>query len=330
MENKAFLENLGWQGKLSILPFDHRSYFEQLLGFTEPLTDNQSTELTHYKNIVYHGYERSLSLGISKTESAILVDDVFGLDILMDAKAKGYVVLQSTEKSGDDHFEFQHGDSENADSADDKGDKDDWKSWIEKVRPTFVKALVRYNPDDHQDLNRLSLTGLKELSDYAHANGYKFLIEPLVPASAEQLSSIGPIESPKTKHRYDTELRPDLTARMITEMQDAGIEPDIWKIEGMFEAAHYEKVVAAARRTASTGPDRSHVGVISLGRNETDEVVETWLRVGSQVPGVIGFAVGRTVFLQALLKFRSGEYTEDQAVQEIAERFVHFSHVFNG
>lgn len=304
LENKPFLENLGFSGTLGILPFDHRSYFEQLLGFTEPLSEDQANQLSDYKKIVYSGYEKSLELGVPRESSAILVDDVFGLEILLDAKSKGYNVLQSTEVSGDDHFEFQHG--------------ADWKSWIEKVKPTFAKALVRYNVDDHKDRNGESLRELKELSEYAHANGYRFLIEPLVPASDAQMAAMK-----GDKHRYDTELRPGLTARMITEMQEYGIEPDVWKIEGMFDTDDYGTVVSAARAGG-----RDHVGVISLGRNETDEVVETWLRVGAQVPGVIGFAVGRTVFLNALLKFRSGECTRDQAVAEIAERFVHFYKVF--
>ena len=304
--NTNEIPSLGYGRKLCILPFDHRSYFEQLLGFTEPLTTEQSAQLTDYKKLVYAGYEKSLELGIPKEDSAILVDDMFGLGILIDAKAKGYNTLQSTEISGDNHFEFQHG--------------ADWKSWIEKVKPTFVKALVRYNPEDHKDLNAESLDGLRELSKYAHANGYKFLIEPLVPASDEQLKKMK-----DDKHRYDTELRPQLTAQMITEMQDAGVEPDIWKIEGMFDTDDYALVVAAARRGG-----RNHVGVISLGRNETDEIVEIWLKVGAMVPGVIGFAVGRTVFLNGLMKFQSKEFTREQAAQDIAERFVHFYNVFNG
>lgn len=305
LKNKAIMDNLGYPGKLCILPFDHRSYFEQLLGFTEPLTPEQHASLSEYKKIVYAGYEASLALGIPKESSAILVDDAFGLEVLLDAKQKGYITLQSTEVSGSDHFSFEH--------------PDDWQSWIEKVKPTFVKALVRYNIGGDQSLNRKTLAGLKQLSDYAHANNYKFLIEPLVPATDYQLAYIG-----NDKGRYDRELRPGLTARMIMEMQNAGVEPDVWKIEGMFESEHYKIAVTAARAGG-----RKNVGVISLGRNETDEVVETWLRAGAATEGVIGFAVGRTIFLNALMKFRSGEYTREQAVSEIAQRFFHFYNVFN-
>jgi myo-inositol catabolism protein IolC len=304
LQNKALLDNLGYTGKLCILPFDHRSYFEQLLGFTEPLTDIQAQQLSEYKKIVYAGYEQALTLGVPKESSAILVDDTFGLDILLDAKQKGYTTLQSTEVSGSDHFSFEH--------------KEDWQAWIEKVKPTFVKALVRYNIGGNQLLNQQTNAGLKELSDYAHAHGYKFLIEPLVPATEFQLVFVG-----NDKGRYDRELRPSLTVRMIMEMQSVGIEPDVWKIEGMFTAEDYKKVVVQAQ-----SGNRKNVGIVSLGRNETDDVVETWLKVGATVPGVIGFAVGRTIFLNALMKFQSGEYSKEKVVQEIAERFLHFYKVF--
>ncbi|MDB4984081.1 MAG: 5-keto-2-deoxygluconokinase [Patescibacteria group bacterium] len=304
MENNDILAELGYCGRLCILPFDHRSFFEELLKFKEPLTEEQKNQLTDYKKIIYGGYEKALILGVPAGESAILVDDEFGLDILTDAKKKGYFTLQSTEVSGDTHFEFAHG--------------NDWQEWIEKVQPTFVKALVRYNADGDDKLNAKSLAGLKKLSNYAHEEGYKFLIEPLVPATDEQLSSVD-----NDKKRYDAELRPMLTVKMIFEMQEAGVEPDIWKIEGFAKETAYEEVVAAARAGG-----RDHVGVISLGRNETDEIVEGWLRAGSHVKGVIGFAVGRTIFLDSLLKFQSGEFTRELAMETIAERFKHFYDVF--
>jgi 5-dehydro-2-deoxygluconokinase len=272
---------------LAILPFDHRSYFEQLLGFTEPLTNEQSAQLTHYKTIVYAGFKKSLELGVPKNESAILVDDVFGLDILLDAKKNGFTVLQSVEKSGLDHFEFEHA---------------DWQSWIEKVQPEFIKVLIRYNVDGDAALNTKTRAGLKLVSDYAHAHSYKFLIEILVPSQEI----------------------PDLLVRAMQEILNDGIEPHVWKIEGMKTVSDYEQVVSVAQ---SNG--RDNVSIVVLGKNQTDDVVETWLKTGAQVPGVIGFAVGRTVFLNALMKFQSNEYTHDQAVDEIAHRFYHFYQVFN-
>lgn len=298
-------QNLGYTKKLCILPFDHRSYFEQLLGFAEPLTAEQKSQLSDYKKIVFEGFEQSLSQGVSRDDAAVLIDDVFGLDLLLEAKQKGYTILQSTEISGIDHFEFEHG--------------ADWKTWIEKVKPTFTKVLLRYNVEGDTALNQKSLLNLKELSDYSHQQGYKFLIELLVPPTASQTNSVG-----QDKQKYDHELRPALTVRAMKEMQDAGIEPDVWKIEGMYTTEAYQNVVLAATRDG-----RDNVGTVSLGRNETDDVVELWLTTGAQVPGIIGFAVGRTVFLNALLSYRKGDMTREEAVEEIAERYAHFYQVFN-
>ncbi len=305
MENNIQHASLGYTKKLCILPFDHRSFFVQLLGFTEPLTDEQKETLVNYKKIIYKGYEKSLTMGTTVESTAILVDDAFGMEILLDAKQKGYNTLQSTEVSGMDHFEFDHGEN--------------WKEWIDKVKPTFVKVLVRYNVAGDRSLNEKSIANLKIVSEFAHSNGYKFLIEPLVPATQEQLTTLQ-----NNKARYDHELRPELTVKMITEMQDAGVEPDVWKIEGMYTEYDYAKCVMAAQREG-----RTNVGIVSLGRNETDEVVETWLKVGAKVPGVIGFAVGRTIFLDSLMKYRKQEMTESQAIDKIAERFLHFYKVFN-
>ncbi|MCR4279601.1 MAG: DUF2090 domain-containing protein [Candidatus Zambryskibacteria bacterium] len=299
------MENLGYSKKLCILPFDHRSYFEHLFGYTEPLTQDQKDELTKYKEIIYAGYELSLSDGVSKEDSAVLVDDVFGLEVLLNAKSKGYTTLQSTEISGIDYFEFEHG--------------KEWQSWIDKVKPTFTKVLLRYNVSGDRELNNKSLVNLKLLSDYSHAKGYKFLIELLVPPTDSQMLIVN-----KDKIRFDHELRPELTVQSIEEIQDAGIEPDVWKIEGMYVKEDYEKVVHI-----STRDGRSNVGIVSLGRNETDEVVERWLKIGASVKRVIGFAVGRTVFLDALLKHKSGEYSREQASEEVSRRFLHFYNIFN-
>jgi 5-dehydro-2-deoxygluconokinase len=152
-----------------------------------------------------------------------------------------------------------------------------------------------------RSLTRKTRAGLKLVSDYAHAHNYKFLIEILVPSQET----------------------PDLLVRAMQEIQNDAIEPHVWKIEGMKTTTDYEQVVAVAQ-----ADNRNDVGIVVLGKNQTDDVVEVWLKTGAQVPGVIGFAVGRTVFLNALMKFQSNEYTHDQAVSEIAERFYHFYNVF--
>lgn len=301
MENKAFL---GYSDTLAILPFDHRTGLYKAFGWTEPLTLEQVSEMKDSRQLIFEAIQYAVSHGIPKESAPVFTDDVFGAEVLKDAKEKGFITFLTTEKSGATYFDFEHGDS--------FGDA------INTIDPTFTKALVRYNPDINHEDNKKSLENLKKLSDFSHTNGYKFLIEPLIAATDEQLATVD-----GDKHRYDNEIRPELTVRMIREMQDFGIEPDVWKVEGFEQTDAYQKIVSAARTDG-----RDNVGIITLGRNETDEVVAKWLRASNHVPGVIGFAVGRTVFLDPLLRYHAKEISREEAVKEIAIKFVSFYNIF--
>jgi len=118
-------------------------------------------------------------------------------------------------------------------------------------------------------------------------------------------------------------LRPHLMAEAIEALQDAGVEPDVWKIEGLERRADCENVVAAARRQG-----RNQVGCIILGRGEDDAKVREWLSIAAAVPGFIGFAVGRTSFWGPLVNWLAKKVTQDQAVDEISARYREFVTIF--
>ena len=117
--------------------------------------------------------------------------------------------------------------------------------------------------------------------------------------------------------------RPQLMVRAIQELQDAGVEPDLWKIEGLDRREDCEKMVAAARRGG-----RDKVGCIILGGGEDDAKVHEWLATAASVPGFIGFAVGRTVFWQPLVDWRAKKITREQAVDQMAKRYREFVDIF--
>jgi 5-dehydro-2-deoxygluconokinase len=109
----------------------------------------------------------------------------------------------------------------------------------------------------------------------------------------------------------------------IEQLQDAGVEPDVWKIEGLDSQKDCDKMVTAARRGG-----RSKVGCIVLGRGEDDQKVHEWLATASQVPGFIGFAVGRTSFWEPLVQWRANQISRHQAVNDIAVRYREFVDIF--
>jgi myo-inositol catabolism protein IolC len=109
----------------------------------------------------------------------------------------------------------------------------------------------------------------------------------------------------------------------IRELQKAGVEPDLWKVEGLDRREDCESIVAAARAGG-----RDHVGCIILGRGEDDRRVREWLETAAQVPGFVGFAIGRTDFWDPLVAWRGNKTTREQAVAEIARRYREFVELF--
>lgn len=178
--------------------------------------------------------------------------------------------------------------------------------------------LVRYNPEGDKEMNRRQAARLKQLSDFLHQSNRLYMFELLVPAEAAQLQRLG-----NDKKAYDLELRPALMVQTIHELQDAGVEPDVWKIEGIERKEGCQKVVAAARRGG-----RDKVGCIVLGRGEDDRKVREWLTTAAAVPGFIGFAVGRTVFWNHLVEYRAHKIPREAAVAKIAASYRQWVDLF--
>ncbi len=298
--------NLGYDRDLYIQPFDHRGSFQiKLFGWKGTLTDAQTAEIAATKQVIYDGFKVAVAGGVPKEKAGILVDEQFGAAILRDAAANGYSTACPAEKSGQDEFDFEYGEN--------------FAKHIEAFHPTFCKVLVRYNPEGEKDLNRRQSDRLRRLSEYLHGGGVShFMFELLVPAEKAQLDRVK-----GDKKAYDLEIRPGLMAQTIEQLQGEGVEPDLWKIEGLDRREDCEKVVAVARRGG-----RDKVGCIILGRGENDEKVREWLSTAAKVPGFIGFAVGRTVFWEPLVEWRAKKTSREEAVAEIARRYSEFVYLF--
>ena len=291
--------------KLYILPFDHRGSFIKMFGMPEAgLTDTQAGTLSDYKHIVYEGFLKSFSMGVSRTSAAILVDEQFGKKIHEEARAAGITRILTTEKSGQDEFDFDYGDQ--------------FGAHIDSLKPDYVKVLVRYNPASDAAMNARQRERLKRISDFCHANGYKFLFELLAVATPADLAACG-----GDKEKYEQTARYKIMLGAISELQAAGIEPDVWKIEGLNDLEQMRQVIAAVR---SNG--RNTVGVVVLGRGESEEKVRTWLSIAAKLDGVVGFAVGRTVFKQPLLDLHAGKIVRVQAAEAIARNYKGFADLF--
>ncbi len=296
----------GYLEDLYILAFDHRGTITKgLLGVEgrEP-TEEEAKKVSELKQIIFDGFLKANEPGITGGEPAILVDETFGLEIQQKAKEMNIKFAAPVEKSGQKVFDFEYGNQ--------YGEK------INEVGADFVKILVRWNPDDDEGTREIQGNRVKELSDWLSKNDKKFLLEFLVPATEEQLASVE-----NDQARYDSEIRPKLAVKVVQEMRERGADPDIWKIEGLETVEDCEKVAAAIK----TG-DRENVMAVVLGRGASDEKVNEWLRAGSSVDGYRGFAIGRSIFWNALKGYHEGEKTKDEAVEEIAESYLGFLSVY--
>jgi len=300
------MNTIGYDKPLYILPYDHRGSFEtKMFGWHGDLTAAQTAEIAAAKQVIYDGFKAAVAAGVPKEKAGLLVDEQFGAAILRDAAAQGYTIACPAEKSGQEEFDFEY--------------DEDFAQHIEAFHPTFCKVLVRYNPEGDQALNQRQAARLKRLSDYLHNKGEsRFMFELLVPAEKSQLDKLK-----GDKKAYDLQLRPKLMVQATRQLQDAGVEPDVWKIEGLDRREDCEKIVAAARRNG-----RDHVGCILLGRGEDEKKVREWLTTAAGVSGFIGFAVGRTDFWEPLVDFRAKKITREAAVAQIAGRYREFVDIF--
>ena len=299
---------LGYDGKLSILAFDHRGSFQKkFFGVQGDPNEQETARIADAKGVIYEGMLSALAEGAPRDAAGVLVDEQFGAEVARTAKAQGLQLAMPVEKSGQNEFDFQYGEA--------------FGRHIEDFDTTFNKVLVRYNPEGDAGMNERQTARLKLLGDWLLANGRKFLFELLVPAEPAQLEAVGGDEG-----RYDVEVRPGLMQRAIAELQAAGIEPDIWKIEGLDRREDCEMIAAQTR----SGEGREGVVCVVLGRGADDAAVDHWLRTGAGVPGYVGFAIGRSIWWDPLKEYVDGSLPRDEAAARIGAKYRRFIDVYEG
>ncbi len=297
---------LGYDGSLYILAFDHRGSFQKsFLGVSgRKPTPEEDSKIVELKAIVFEGMLAAVESGEDPSALGVLVDEQYGGDIPKLARERGLRLAMPVERSGQNEFDFEYGEQ--------------FGDHIEQFDPDFTKVLVRWNPDGDKVGNQRQGERLARLSDWLHERDRKFLFELLVPAEPAQLDSVGGDEE-----RYDVELRPDLMCRAIAEIQAAGIEADVWKIEGVDTQADNDRIIAQTR-----GGGRDGVTSVVLGRGADDAKVDHWLRQAAPVDGFVGFAIGRSNFSQPLKAWMAGSASREEVAAQIGANYTRFIHVY--
>jgi myo-inositol catabolism protein IolC len=290
--------SLGYDQRLYILACDHRGSFQKkMFGISGEPTAEEAARISDAKTLIFEGMTHALAEGTPKESAGILIDEQFGSDIARKARAEGLRLAMPVEKSGQDEFDFEYGDG--------------FGAHIEEFDPHFSKVLVRYNSEADPGMNERQTERLERLSRWLHDHDRKFLFELLVPAEPSQLEAVG-----GDADRYDAEVRPGLMLEAIRRLQEAGVEPDIWKIEGIDTREDCRRIAAQARSGGRDG-----VGCVVLGRGANDEKVHHWLRQGAAVPGYIGFAIGRTIWWDAVKGYLDGSLGREQAAARVSGKY---------
>ena len=301
---------LGYDGKLYILAFDHRGSFQKkMFGIEGDPTPEETERIADSKHLIFEGMIKAgEGGGVQDDQLGVLVDEQFGGTIPTQAKERGLTLAMPVEKSGQNEFDFEYGEQ--------FGEK------IEEFDPDFSKVLVRYNPEGDRTMNERQVEKLRRLSEWLHEHHRKYLFELLVPAEPAQLERVD-----GDADRYDTELRPELMMEAILQLQNGGVEADIWKIEGIDDREACREIAQLVRREG-----RDRVSCVVLGRGASDAKVDEWLRAGAGLDGYIGFAIGRSIFGESVKAYAAGgdDFDRDAAVDKIARNYLRFIEVYEG
>jgi myo-inositol catabolism protein IolC len=301
--------NSGWQPRhddpLFILAMDHRESFGRTLfevKHDDP-DQAQAEAMRSAKLLIFEGLQVAQP-SVTSGRIGVLVDERYGQDVIdaVRSSADPMELAIPVEASGHEWFTLEWGDQ--------------WLEHVESVKPDYAKVLVRDNPGFDAAQRDAQLTSLAQVSAGLRTVGVPLLYELLVPATDAQLAQAG-----HDAGAYDRDLRPGLVAQVIADNQAHGVEPALWKVEGL-ETVEAAQQVAAQAKAGGRAAD-----LIVLGRDAPAERLDHWLEVASQVDAFVGFAIGRSIWEDVLSRYEAFGASEAAAVnarREIADRYLGF------
>jgi myo-inositol catabolism protein IolC len=284
---------------------DHRASFGKTL-FNVKNDDPDPAEVTAMesaKQLIFEGLQVALP-SVTYGRIGVLVDERYGQGVIDAVHDSGQplVLAVPVEASGHDWFTLEWGDQ--------------WLEHVEAIRPDYSKVLVRDNPDFDAADREQQFGRLAQVSSALHRIGVPLLYELLVPATSAQLDRAG-----HDAGAYDRDIRPGLVVQVIADNQAHGVEPTLWKVEGLETVEAAQQVAEQAKAGGRT------TDLIVLGRDAPADRLDHWLEVASQVSAFVGFAIGRSIWEDAVRDFEASDHGEAAASAvraQVAERYLGF------
>jgi myo-inositol catabolism protein IolC len=297
--------NRGYEQRLYLLELDHRDAGVARAPAAEQPTAGPGPALNGAAlQLAYEGLLQALSEGLQGEQTGVVVDGEFGSPILEDAHQRGLVTAFVNQRSGEDASDLRPG--------------ADFARQLQASAPTFAKALARHNPLGDRALNQRQSVRLAQLSEQCHRHGPRLLLELRVPATEEQLAGVG-----GDLEAYDLQTRPLLMQRAVRELQRAGVEPDVWILEGLARREDCERLVATVRHNG-----RAAVGCLLRAQGADEAAARRGLDRVARVEGYIGFAAGEPLIQEALTGWHAHTLTRTEAVMRIARHLREWVDIF--
>jgi 5-dehydro-2-deoxygluconokinase len=213
----------------------------------------------------------------------MLLDGVYGTEALHAAASHPFWIGRPVELPGSRPLQFEPGH--------DLGSK-----LVEWPVIHCIKCLCFYHPDDPEDLKRAQEEKLLQLYDATRTVGRELLVEII-----------------SGKHGP---LGPTTVSSVLQRLYDLGIKPDWWKLEPQADPAAWDAIGATI-----TANDPYCRGIVLLGLEAPVEELEAAFAAAARSPQVKGFAVGRTIFVDAARRWLRGEIDDEAAIADMAARF---------
>ncbi|MGH3212280.1 MAG: 2-deoxy-5-keto-D-gluconate 6-phosphate aldolase domain-containing protein [Trebonia sp.] len=282
--------------RIFALAFDHRnSFLRDFMGLRGSPTAEHHAAMVAAKGVIVDAL-LAAAPQVDAGRVVLLIDDEYGGGFVPKAQAGGIRVAMPVEVSGQRELRYLCG-----------GHPD---RLVAACQPDYVKVLIRYNPGGDTAMNARQRARLRELASWLDGRPQQLFLELLVPPEDAQLEIVA-----RDRDRFDREVRGELTAAAIREIAGDGLRPRLWKIEGP-ESREDAARIAEAVRSADPGS-----ACLVLGRGADLAAVRRWLAIAAATDGFTGFAVGRTLWWDALRAYVDGG-DQEAAVAAVATRYL--------
>ena len=262
--------------RLNVLAFDHRSQLERIALDHGAEVDR----IAPFKALVAKAF---LTVSEGRSDTGVLLDDHYGEDVLPTLTGKGLWIARPVEMPGSLPVEFETG--PNVGLA--------LRGWpAEHV----VKCLVFYHPDDAAGLKAAQIARMRELADACVETGHELLLEIIPP------------------ERNDNDAQ--TLVRALTQLYDADIRPDWWKLPPSTDPAVWRTLGALI-----DARDPTCQGMLVLGMEASADTLEASFAAAASEPRCRGFAVGRTIFAEPAAAWFAGRATDADVIEQIARGY---------